>query len=29
LRPMSDSGELETTGNRKGMKYYLKGTVPA
>ncbi|MFZ5638356.1 MAG: hypothetical protein ACOY82_17400 [Pseudomonadota bacterium] len=29
LRPMSDSGELETAGNRKGMKYYLKGTVPA
>jgi hypothetical protein len=28
LRPMLDSGELETRGNRKGMKYYLKGTAP-
>lgn len=28
LRPMYESGELETTGNRKGMKYYLKGTLP-
>jgi len=28
IRPMYDSGELATTGNRKGMKYYLKGTVP-
>ena len=28
LRSMLESGELETTGNRKGMKYYLKGTVP-
>jgi len=28
LRTMLDSGELETTGNRKGMKYYLKSTAP-
>jgi hypothetical protein len=28
LKPMLDAGELETTGARKGMKYFLKGMAP-
>lgn len=28
VRPMFESGELETTGTRKTTKYYIKGTIP-
>lgn len=28
LRPLFETGELESTGNRKGMKYFIKGTRP-
>ncbi|MGK2870858.1 MAG: hypothetical protein ACSLFL_01225 [Alphaproteobacteria bacterium] len=28
VKPMLDAGELQTTGARKGMKYYLHGTLP-